>query len=347
MGQPGTAKRGGTRMARFGLCGAVLVMLVGGCGASARDGTAEAKPSVPIYSEGAAAAVADALLAAVPLPADTQHVSGPPRAVAGELGRAANSEDSAKAIDRYAYWFSPDPPEAMLSFLAKKGPISKVQTSGYGGTAGKTENWSETLYAPLAMPLAGPRQLFISIALDGSGHYAVRVDAVVAWHKRRLANSLVLATARWLNVTVTTPAYRALNPGEPSHSHTTTRSIITTAPATVQAVARAVNELPVAEPAGPDPSCPAMAYANTEGAPRFRLTFRTSASAGNLAQVIGVSGHVCDRGGADTAKITTPEDPQGVQLTDHLTLVGPVEGEGLTEHIELAFHYSLHLVPED
>ena len=333
-------------MVRLILCSAVLAMLVGGCGASTSDGTAEAKPSVPLYSEGAAAAVADALLAAVPLPADTQHVSEPPGAVAGKLGRPINI-DEAKAVDRYAYWSSTDRPEAILSFLAKKGPLPKVETSGYGGTAGKTEGWSETLYAPSALPLAGPRQLFVSIALDGSGRYAVRVDAVVAWHKRRPANSLVPATARWLEVTITTPAFRALNPGEPSHAHATTHSVITTAPATVRAVARAINELPVAEPSGPEPSCPAMAYANTVGAPRFLLTFRSTPSGVNLAQVIGASGYVCARGGGDTAKITTPQDPQGVRLTDHLTLVGPVKGEGLTEHIELAFHHSLHLVPED
>jgi hypothetical protein len=106
MGQPGTATRGRTRMARLGLCSAILAILVGGCGGSARDATAEAKPSVPLYSEGAAAAVADALLAAVPLPSDTQHVSEPPQAVAGKLGRSRNSEDSAKAVDRYAYWSS-------------------------------------------------------------------------------------------------------------------------------------------------------------------------------------------------------------------------------------------------
>jgi len=181
MGQPGTAKRGSTRMMRLVLCSAVLAMLVGGCGASAPDMTAEAKSSVPLYSEGAAAAVAAALLAAVPLPADTQRVLGPPRAVAGKLGQPINI-DEAKAVDRYAYWSSTDRPEAMLSFLAKKGPIPKVEYSGYGGTAGKTEGWSETLYAPSASPLAGPRQLFVSIALDGSGRYAVRVDAVVAWH---------------------------------------------------------------------------------------------------------------------------------------------------------------------
>ncbi len=302
---------------------------------------------MPLYSEDAAAAVADALLAAVPLPADTQHVSEPPQAVAGELGRPANSEDSAKAVDRYGYWSSTDRPEATLSFLAKTGPIPKVEYSGSLGTAGKTEDWSETLDAPLASPLDGPRQLFVSIALDGSGRYAVRVDAVVAWHKRRPASSLVPATARWLKAMITTPAYRALNPGEPSHAHITTRSVITTAPATVRAVARAVNELAVAEPAGPGPGCPAMGVANTEGAPRFRLTFRTAASASNLARVIGRSGYVCERGGAATAKITTPEDSQGLQLTDHLNTIGPPQGEGLTEHIDLAFHHSLHLVPED
>ena len=118
-------------MARLGLCSAILAMLVGGCGGSARDAIAGAKPSVPLYSERAAAVVADALLAAVPLPADTQHVSGPPRAIAGELGRPINI-DEPKDVGRYAYWSSTDRPEAMLSFLARKGPFPKVQYSGSG-----------------------------------------------------------------------------------------------------------------------------------------------------------------------------------------------------------------------
>jgi hypothetical protein len=322
-------------------------MLVGGCGASARDATVEAKPSVPLYSEGAAAAVAGALLGAVPLPSDTERVSKPPRAVAGKLGRPGNI-DEAKDVDRYVYWSSTERPEAMLSFLAKHGPIHKIAYSGYGGTAGRNEEWGETLEAPLTSPVAGPRELFVSIVLDGSGHYAVRVDAAVAWHKQRPAGALVPSTARWLEVMITTPAYRAMNPGEPSHPHITPRRVITTAPAVVEAVARAVNELPVAEPSGPaPPGCPAFSDADSIDAPYYRLTFRTSAGAGDLAQVIAESGYVCERGGADTAKITTPEDPQGLQLTDHLSLVGPVKGEGLTEHIELAFHRTLGLVPED
>jgi hypothetical protein len=99
-------------------------------------------------------------------------------------------------------------------------------------------------------------------------------------------------------------------------------------------VARAVNEMPLAEPGG-------------DGAPRFLLTFRSSATSRNLAEVRAHSGFVCAPSGGAVAKITTPEDPQGVLLTDHLIAVEVVNEEGLTEHIELAFHHSLHLVPED
>src|ERR1700734_1394153 len=100
MGQPRAAKRDGPGRARLGLSGAILLMLVGGGGASARDGTAGTKPSVPIRSEGAAAMIADALLAAVPLPSGTQHVSRPPRATAGELGPPINIGQP-KYVDRY------------------------------------------------------------------------------------------------------------------------------------------------------------------------------------------------------------------------------------------------------
>jgi hypothetical protein len=333
-------------MARPAVCSVSLAMLLGGCGGSARDAAAEAKPSVPLYSERAAAAVADALLAAVPLPADTQHVSEPPRAVAGKLGLPLNIVGP-KDVDRYAYLSSRDRPEAMLSFVAKKGPFPKILTSGSGGTAGKTEGWSETLDVPLASALAGPRQLFVSVALDGSGRYAVRIDSVVTWHRSRPVRSLVPPTARWLAVKLTTPAYRALNPREPSHPHVTTRSVITTDTRTIRAVARAVNEMPVAEPGGGSPpGCPEMSVANTEGAPRFLLTFRSDATSSNLAQVRGRSGFVCASSGETAAKITTREDPHGVLLTDHLISVEVVNKEGLTEHLELAFHHSLHLVPE-
>jgi len=324
-------------MARFGLCSAVLVMSVGGCEASARNATTVAKPSVPLYSEGAAAAVADALLAAVPLPPDTHRITGP---LPGEkLGKRPvwGPTPTPKSVDRPAFWLSTDRPKAILSFILQKGPIPKP---GFGGEG------SAVLSASLGSPLAGPRELVVTTVPDGVGHYAVRVDAVVTWHKRRPANSLVPATPRWLSVTVVTPAFRAWNPGEPSRAHTT-KSVITTDTSTIGAVARAVNELPLAEPSGRGPSCPLIEPAHdVYDAPRYQLTFRASARTRNLARVIGVSGFVCEREGSDTAKIATPAEPQGVQLTDHLDDIWPSKGDGLTEHLELAFHHSLHLIPE-
>ncbi len=181
---------------------------------------------------------------------------------------------------------------------------------------------------------------------DGVRHYAVRVDAVVTWHGRRPANSLVPATARWLRVTVVTPAFRAWNPGERSPAQTT-KSVITTDTSTIETIAGAVNELPLAEPSGRGPACPLIKPSqDVYDAPRFQLTFRSPVHTRNLAQVIGVSGFVCEREGSDTAKITTPAEPQGVQLTDHLDDIWPAKGDGLTEHLELAFRHSLHLVPE-
>jgi hypothetical protein len=347
MGESGIGRRGRARRTRLGLCGVILAVFAGGCGGSAPDASAEVEASSPLYSEGAAAAAASALLAAVPLPEDTQQVTAPAQAVAGKPGRPRNSEDAAKSVDRYAYWSSTNRPEAILTLIAKMGPISKVAYSGSGGTAGKTEDWSETLSAPLASPLAGPQELFVSIELDGSGHYAVRVDAVATWHQPRPADSLIPATARWLRVTVVTPAFRPWNRGEPTRVHSV-KSFITTDAATVGAVAQAVNELPLAEPSvGPAPSCFLIEPAHESfDAPRYQLTFRTSARTLDLARVIGVSGTVCERGGGDTAKITTPEEPQGVQLTDHLNRIGPSRGQGLAEHLELTFRHRLRLIPE-
>jgi hypothetical protein len=195
------------------------------------------------------------------------------------------------------------------------------------------------LSASLASPLVGPRELVVTIVPDGTGHHAVRIDAVVTWHKRRAANSLVPATARWLRATVVTPAFRAWNPGEPSRVRGT-KSVITTDTSTIAAVARAVNELPLAEPSGRTPECPlSKPVQDVYDAPRYQLTFRTSARAPRLARVIGVSGFVCEREGSDTAPITTPPESQDVQLTDHVDDIWPSKGHGLTERLELAFHH--------
>ena len=141
----------------MGLCGVMLAMLFGGCGMGARDAAAEAKPSTALYSEGAAAAVADALLAAVPLPADTENVSAPPPAVAGELGRSANSEDSAKAVQplRLLVLHRPPGSDPLVPGQARADPEGR--NSWFWRDRDQDRWLVENLDAPLASPLAGPR----------------------------------------------------------------------------------------------------------------------------------------------------------------------------------------------
>jgi hypothetical protein len=286
----------------------------------------------------AAAHVADGLLARVPLPA-AQRVAQPPTAAGRPLGRPENI-DFAKSVDRHAYWISTERPQALLAMLAADGPAPKVAYSGYGGTRGRTEAWSETLEVPIATPLAGPRELFVAIVLGGRGRYAVRIDSAVAWHRRRPASSLVPAATRWLEVSVVEPGFRGLR-GEPSRPRRT-RSLTTTTARTVQAVARAVNELPLAEPAGPFPSCPTMGLANSVDRPKLSLTFRSTPAGSDLAHVVTDGGYVCARVGEATAKIVTPEQ-RGLLLTDHLTSVVELKGTSLADHIEAALDHKLHL----
>lgn len=320
-------------------------LLAAGCATGGDGRGAASKPTAPLYTEQSAAVVAERMLAAVPIPEKTRRAGGPPPSVVTELGRPRNSEDSPKSVDRHAFWISTEHPTSLLSWVAAHGP-GRLDTSGSGGTAGKTEAWWEILDVRVASVLAGPRELFVTVSLVGAGRYAVRIDAVAAWHRRRPSESLVPTTARWLKVTITEPVFRALNPGESSRAWTNVRSYIATTAGMVHRVATAVNELAVAEPGGAEPACPAMSVANTYGAPSFRLAFRGPASGRTLAVVRGKSGYVCERAGEATAKITTAKLPHGLLLTDHLNRVTVARGKGLTEYIEAAFGHTLQLVPE-
>ena len=322
---------------------ALLAISATGCGNSGHQSPAarRSRPSTPLYSGRAAGSAAGGLLAAVPLPVKTHRVGQLTVADAKRLVRPGNSERFAKSVDRPAYWISMDRPQAILAFLAANGPAPKPQYSGYGGVRRRTEGWSETLEVPTGTPLSGPRQLFVSVVLTGRARYAVRIDAVVAWHQRPPASSLVPSSARWLRVTVLEPAFHGFR-GEPSRPRRT-RSLITATVHTVQAVADAVNELPVAEPTGPQPSCPAMSIANSFARTKIILTFRRIPSGSNLAEAVTDTGYVCDRAGEASAKITTPRLWHGLLLSDHLNSVTVTEGASLAGRIEAAFDHRLHL----
>ena len=321
---------------------AAATLIVSGCGegtsTARQDSPRDVPMSAPIYSAAEAKSLAEALLAALPLPPKTRRVPDPPRAATQqlerELTRAAN-QDFAREQERVAYWVSEDSPHALLRFVTAHAPeAAREYTSGYGGIAGRTEAWSEVLSVPTTAALAGPRELLILIVLAPRRQYAVRLDAVVAWHLRRPTNTFVASSARWLKASVTqrTSLLKSLS------KRRTLYTVIATDPSVVHAVAGAVNALPLAEPAGPFLSCPAITQP-----PRFvHLTFRASASSPTLATVL-VATDECSRGGEASAWIKLRHGSE-VALTDHLALAVPREGMGLIEAVEAALSHRLHLL---
>jgi hypothetical protein len=234
-----------------------------------------------------------------------------------------------------AYWVSLESPNGVLAFIKAHAPEgARESSSGYGGTEGRNEFWFAHFDVPTKTPLAGPRALSIEIALAPQGHYAVRLDAVVAWHRRRQADSLVPGNAKWLKATVTqrTSLFTA------RAKRRTLQTVLVSDPPVVHAVAQAVNALPFAEPAGPAPSCPAV----TEPRAFVHLTFRASALSAALAKVL-VENNGCSRGGEASVWIRV-RDHQEVALTDHLGgLVVALEGTSLIDRIEQPLGHRLHL----
>jgi len=264
----------------------------------------------------------------------------PPGAVARLLGRPPNSEWHAKSVDRRAYWITSLAPADLLAFIARRGPALRSVASGSGGVRGRTYGWWEELELPVASPLAGPREAFVSIAAAGRGHYAVRVDTVVAWHRLRSASSFVPAGARSLEVEVVRPAFRGFA-GEPSRPRRA-RRLSTVDPRAVAAAARLIDELPLAEPAGPVPSCPAESVADSAAPLRMMLTFRAAPFARILARVRSDVGAVCARTGEATAQIVLPGRP-AVALTDQLNGIAASDAAPLSGRVEAALGRSLRL----
>jgi hypothetical protein len=286
-----------------------------------------------LHSRASALHVASALLLDVALPQQTRKVAKPPATVASKLGRDPDSEGWPHAVDLSEFWVSRERPSAMLAVLAANGPW-KRSSYAYGGTAGRTEAWSEQLEVPTSDPLDGPRQVFVSVVTLGARRYAVRLDALAVWHERRLPSSLVPRGARWLQAAVLErgrPAGQAAKPGPGP-------TITTTSTATLDAVTNAVNALPLAEPGGREASCPA----ETTSPATVALTFRAAAGGPNLARVVLEAGDDCGRSGEAIAWITTARAGR-TALTDHLDTAEPTGGESLAEHVEAALGDRLQL----
>jgi hypothetical protein len=304
-----------------GLTAAALI--AGGCGGSGDH------LSAPIYSAAVAKTEAERLLADIPLPSRTERVASPPSSAAKLLQRSANTERYAREQIQTTYWLTSERPERMLAFITAHAPDGATEySSGNLGTSARTESWSEWLRVPTTSALAGPRQIYVQIALAPGKRYAVRLDAVVAWHLRRPADSLVPASARWLEATVTRRSSFLK-----AAKLRTLRTVVATNPSVVQAVAKAVNALPLAEPAGPVPACPAIG----QPAPVVHLTFSSPPFSAVLAGVV-IGTYWCVRGGEATASITTPRAHK-VLLSDTLA----PRGKSLADLLEAALGHRLHL----
>lgn len=144
---------------------------------------------------------------------------------------------------------------------------------------------------------------------------------------KRPADSLIPGRARWLEATVT---QRSSPLGHRSKERTL-RSVVATNPSVVQAVAQAVNALPLAHPEGPAPSCPVYSP------PVVHLAFRKTASSATLAQVVAAD-EACVRRGGATVLITTARVNR-LELTD--TLVP--RRKSLIDLIEAALGHRLGL----
>jgi hypothetical protein len=263
-------------------------------------------------------------------------VAKPPPSTAKLLRRSRNTEDYAREQIQTAYWLTSERPEGLDAYIKRRHPEGAREgyATGYGG-AGEPNGWSSvTFEVPIRAPLAGPRELFIQIVPAPNKRYAVRLDAVVAWHLRRPAYSLVPEAAKWLEATVT-----KRNLGRHALRRTIRRVVIA-APAVVRRVAGAVNSLPVAEPAGPFPACP---MEGAEPPPILNLTFRASARSVVLAKVVAFATVAeCGRGGDATAKIRVGHHRE-VALTDRIGLVITREGTSVLERVEVALGHRLHL----
>jgi hypothetical protein len=203
----------------------------------------------PMFSAATAGTAAQRLLEVVPRAPGARAVATLPRRLfRGPAGEPAYAH---KAV-RERFWISTAAPFATLGYIASHGPW-KRDYIGWGGTAGHTEEWGERLDARFSGVSTGPRYLLVAIVRYDRHRSAIRVSSVVAWFRHRPAWSMVPATARWLQLRLLRTRYG--RPGPPQRD--VLRTFTTVAPSAVRSLAEALNRLPLAEPGGFAPACPA------------------------------------------------------------------------------------------
>jgi hypothetical protein len=288
------------------------IVLVSGCGNAL--GVSRGRTPRVVTSEPAALAAhaASDLLRHLVLPPGTARLVRLPSSVQGLLSQPAPSEPFTHIVDRHGFWISRESPAGLLAFAARHIPDgARLIHTGNLERKGRAYYWWEEFDLPTKAGALRPQRLSFAVADAGSHGLALRVDARVVWHPARPGDSLVPSKAKWLTVTVARPIVFSGHTRGPRVA----RALVVNNTRAVQTVVRAVNGLPVAEPTGPVPSCPAQ-----DGEVYVWLIFREVQHGPALAYV-QADPYDC---GKATAWITIPGRPR-LALTGSKSLIHVIE----------------------
>ena len=198
----------------------------------------------------------------------------PPGAVrSGRISLAALAVEPAQpptpdAVLRTSWWRVEGQPAAVLTWEGEHRPAG-FSSAGVGWI-GASEHF-EVFSLPDVPGVLTERWLLVSVASDGPGRTAIRVDAEVGWEPAKPVGERIPAAAKVVTVT-------PIAGGEPLPA--ADRPVTLTDQATVTRIAAVVDGLPLFPPGAYH--CPA-----DDGGTGILLTFRTALSGPALAVVTG------------------------------------------------------------
>jgi hypothetical protein len=251
---------------------------------------------------------ADHLINSVHLAGISKLERREPSGAHGRLGGMVGGPGLVNVVSRTRFSETHLRPRMILAEAVEYfAPAGKLESRGYGGDHGVTTHWSETISFKPASPQLRAVELRLAVAPAGGSSYALRIEAVAAWHTPRSASSLIPAAASSLSVTVASVA--------DFDTHTPPMLVLRDRH-TVQAVAAVVN----AQFAGQleNINCPAETS-------NLMLWLKFVTRDGQKPALVEVSPYQC----GESTWITTPREPRTI-----------IEGG---KHIIAAIEHDLHI----
>jgi hypothetical protein len=220
-------------------------------------------------------AVADvaSMLAAFRAPPGAQR-SGPISVPA--LSAAPEGSTSPDFDARTAWWRVPGGMDAALSWVAAHVPAGfTLGGSGSTGSRGATLSEFDQFELPPVANVLSERSLLVSVASDGAGSTAMRVDSEAAWLPTKSPGERIPAAAKVVTIT----PVLGVGPGAGQTAGPDDRPVTVTDPATVAKIAGIIDALPLMPPGVF--SCPLST------GQALLMTFRATKDGPKLAVVTG------------------------------------------------------------